>query len=55
MNRDGITICLIEHDMALIRRLCDPVIVMAEGKTLTQGSFESVAADPKWSLLRMTK
>ena len=34
-------------DMALIRRLCDPVIVMAEGKTLTQGSFESVAADPR--------
>ena len=47
LNRDGITICLIEHDMALIRRLCDPVIVMAEGKTLTQGSFESVAADPR--------
>ena len=47
LNRDGITICLIEHDMALIRRLCDPVIVMAEGRTLTQGSFASVAADPR--------
>jgi len=47
LNRDGLTICLIEHDMALIRRLCDPVVVMAEGKTLTQGSFASVAADPR--------
>jgi ABC-type branched-subunit amino acid transport system ATPase component len=47
LNRDGITICLIEHDMALIARLCDPVIVMAEGRTLTQGSFEAVAADPR--------
>jgi branched-chain amino acid transport system ATP-binding protein len=47
LNRDGITICLIEHDMALIRRLCDPVIVMAEGRTLTEGSFASVAADPR--------
>jgi ABC-type branched-subunit amino acid transport system ATPase component len=47
LNREGITICLIEHDMALIRRLCDPVIVIAEGKTLTQGSFDQVAADSR--------
>ena len=47
LNREGITICLIEHDMALIRRLCDPVIVIAEGKTLTEGSFDQVAADPR--------
>jgi len=45
LNRAGITICLIEHDMALIRELCDPVIVMAEGRTLTTGSFAEVAAD----------
>jgi ABC-type branched-subunit amino acid transport system ATPase component len=45
LNRAGITICLIEHDMALIRELCDPVIVMAEGRTLTTGSFAAVAAD----------
>ncbi|MDR6869611.1 branched-chain amino acid transport system ATP-binding protein [Bosea sp. BE125] len=45
LNRDGLTICLIEHDMALIKRLCAPVIVMAEGKTLTQGSFDEVASD----------
>jgi ABC-type branched-subunit amino acid transport system ATPase component len=47
LNREGITICLIEHDMALIRRLCDPVIVLAEGRTLTQGRFDIVAADPR--------
>jgi ABC-type branched-subunit amino acid transport system ATPase component len=45
LNRAGITICLIEHDMALIRELCDPVIVMAEGRTLTMGSFAEVAED----------
>lgn len=47
LNRDGLTICLIEHDMALIKRLCDPVIVMAEGKVLTQGAFDAVAADER--------
>jgi branched-chain amino acid transport system ATP-binding protein len=41
----GVTILLIEHEMELIERLCDDVIVMAEGKFLTRGSFDKVAAD----------
>ena len=47
LNADGITLCLVEHDMALIRRLCDRVVVMAEGQTLTTGSFSEVVADPR--------
>jgi ABC-type branched-subunit amino acid transport system ATPase component len=43
LNADGITICLIEHDMALIRRLCNPVIVLAEGRKLVEGGFDEVA------------
>ncbi len=42
---DGITLVLIEHQMDMIARLCDHVIVMAEGRRLTEGSFESMAAD----------
>lgn len=38
----GYTFCLIEHDMDFIARLCDPVIVMAEGKLLTQGTIDEV-------------
>lgn len=34
----GYTFCIIEHDMDFIGRLCDPVIVMAEGKVLAEGS-----------------
>jgi branched-chain amino acid transport system ATP-binding protein/neutral amino acid transport system ATP-binding protein len=45
LQREGITFLLIEHDMGMIARLCDPVIVMAAGKRLTQGSFAAVAAD----------
>ena len=38
LNRErGYTFCLVEHDMDFIGRLCDPVIVMAEGKVLTVG------------------
>ena len=47
LQAEGITICLIEHDMALIRRLCDPVIVLAEGRTLMSGAFAEVVEDPR--------
>ena len=34
----GYTFCVIEHDMDFISRLCNPVICMAEGKVLAQGT-----------------
>ncbi|WP_134725843.1 ABC transporter ATP-binding protein [Paracoccus luteus] len=38
LNRErGYTFCVIEHDMDFIGKLCDPVIVMAEGKVLAEG------------------
>jgi branched-chain amino acid transport system ATP-binding protein len=43
LNKErGYTFCVIEHDMDFIGRLCDPVIVMAEGKVLAQGSADSI-------------
>ncbi len=43
LNKEkGYTFCMIEHDMEFISRLCDPVIVMAEGQVLATGSAESV-------------
>jgi branched-chain amino acid transport system ATP-binding protein len=47
LNRAGITLLLIEHDMALVKRLCDPVIVLAEGMKLTEGAFDNVANDSR--------
>ena len=41
----GYTFCMIEHDMEFISRLCDPVIVMAEGTVLTEGSAAEVQAN----------
>lgn len=40
-----ITFFLIEHDMDLVMNLCDPVIVMSEGKKLTEGHPEDVKKD----------
>ncbi|MBL4811097.1 MAG: ABC transporter ATP-binding protein [Rhodobacteraceae bacterium] len=43
LNKErGYTFCVIEHDMDFIKRLCDPVIVMAEGKVLAEGSAEEI-------------
>ena len=36
------TFFVIEHDMDLIEKICDPVIVMAEGSVLFKGTFEEV-------------
>ena len=43
----GYTFCMIEHDMDFISRLCDPVIVMADGAVLMQGSAEEVKSDAR--------
>jgi ABC-type branched-subunit amino acid transport system ATPase component len=45
LPRRGISVLLIEHDMGFIARLCNPVIVMAEGQVLTHGKFDEVRAD----------
>ena len=43
LNKErGYTFCVIEHDMDFIGRLCDPVIVMAQGKVLAQGSANDI-------------
>ncbi len=39
------TFCMIEHDMDFISRLCDPVIVMAEGRLLAQGTADEVKSN----------
>ncbi|PWR03000.1 ABC transporter ATP-binding protein [Meridianimarinicoccus roseus] len=41
----GYTFCMIEHDMDFIGRLCDPVICMAEGKVLAEGTIAQIKAN----------
>jgi len=36
------TFCMIEHDMDFIGRMCDPVICMAAGTVLAEGSVEEI-------------
>ena len=48
LNREmGYTFLVIEHDMAMIARLCDPVIVLAQGSVMIEGTIEEVRNDPR--------
>ena len=38
---------LIEHDIDLVMNLCNPVIVMSEGKKLVEGCPEDIRRDER--------
>jgi len=37
LRDEGLTILMVEHQLAIVERLCDPVIVMAQGKVIGRG------------------
>ena len=47
LNAQGVSFLIIEHNMELVQRLCQPVMVMAQGQMLAQGDARSVLADPR--------
>lgn len=46
LNRQGKTFVIIEHDMDFIMRHCDPVIALAEGKVVFEGTAKEAQANP---------
>ncbi len=48
MNRElGYTFFVIEHDMDLIERLCDPIVVMAAGRVIAEGPMSEIRSNPE--------
>tara|TARA_S200000501_G_scaffold330719_1_gene332257 strand:- start:1545 stop:2039 length:495 start_codon:yes stop_codon:yes gene_type:complete len=46
LNKEkGYTFCMIEHDFELISRLCDPIIVLAEGSVLFKGTSSEIRSN----------
>jgi branched-chain amino acid transport system ATP-binding protein len=43
----GVTILLVEHDMDVVMRYSDTVVVMGEGRVLTSGRPEEIRRDPR--------
>ncbi len=46
LNRRGKTFLIIEHDMDFVMQHCNPVIALAEGRVVFQGTPEEAQADP---------
>ena len=46
-TRQGLTFCLIEHDLGHVRSLCDEAMVLVQGEVLMRGPVAEVAADDR--------
>ena len=42
LRDDGLAILMVEHELAMVDRLCDPVIVMAQGRVIGRGSMTAL-------------
>jgi ABC-type branched-subunit amino acid transport system ATPase component len=47
LNREGLTFLVVEHDMPLVMRLCDPVIVLDRGRKIAEGPAAAIQRDPE--------
>jgi ABC-type branched-subunit amino acid transport system ATPase component len=47
LNARGLTFLVVEHNMNLVMRLCDPVVVLDHGTKLAEGPPDAVRNDPR--------
>jgi ABC-type oligopeptide transport system ATPase subunit len=47
LRETGVTYLFIAHDLAVVRILCDRVVVMSDGQVIEQGETEEVYRNPK--------
>jgi ABC-type branched-subunit amino acid transport system ATPase component/ABC-type branched-subunit amino acid transport system permease subunit len=47
LNAAGTTFLIVEHNMPFVLGLCDPVLVLARGKTIASGPPGAIQRDPK--------
>lgn len=47
LNAQGKTFLIIEHDMDLVMRHCDPVVAMADGAVIFEGEAAAAQVDPR--------
>jgi ABC-type branched-subunit amino acid transport system ATPase component len=47
LRADGLTLLVIEHDMDLIMRTCDSVVVLSFGRKIAEGAPAAIQADPR--------
>jgi ABC-type branched-subunit amino acid transport system ATPase component len=45
LRDSGMTMLMVEHELRLVERLCDPVVVMAQGTVLAEGSMAQLRTE----------
>jgi ABC-type branched-subunit amino acid transport system ATPase component len=45
LREGGLTMVMVEHELGAVERCCDPVIVMAQGRVLAEGSMREMRAN----------
>ncbi len=46
LSEEGLTLLLVEHDMAFVMSLCERVMVMASGRKIADGTPQEISRDP---------
>jgi sulfate/thiosulfate transport system ATP-binding protein len=44
LRADGLSMIMVEHELSVVERLCDPVVVMAQGRVISEGTMREVTA-----------
>ncbi|HEV2009910.1 MAG TPA: ATP-binding cassette domain-containing protein, partial [Candidatus Limnocylindria bacterium] len=47
LRDEGITILMVEHELHVVDRLCDPVVVMAQGRVIGRGDMAALRRQPE--------
>jgi ABC-type branched-subunit amino acid transport system ATPase component len=47
LHRSGISFLVVEHNMDLVMSVCDPIVVMMQGRVICEGDAQTVRADER--------
>ena len=47
LRDEGLSMIMVEHELSVVERLCDPVVVMAQGRVIAEGPMREVTARPE--------
>lgn len=47
VHQRGLALVFISHDLAVVRHLCERIVVLSEGRVVEQGPVDQVFADPQ--------
>src|SRR5207244_2914323 len=45
LRDQGLTMLMVEHELSVVERVCDPVVVMAQGRVIFEGSMAEVRSN----------